>query len=145
LKLKEKMLPSKTTSRKYFAVLFLTVIFIAMTATLAFAADGELPSGDAFKPDSGSFDAAKVIVTVIAFIAGIFASVYFAIGIIKVVVKDVKELISGEASLQDKQKRFIAIGVGFVILLLVITGKWYDVIVVIWNKIVLPIINKFGS
>ena len=143
MKLKEKLLLSRT-SRKIFAVLVLLAIFIAMTATFAFAA-GELPPPGTFTPDPGSFDAAKVIVAVIAFIAGIAASVYFAIGIIKVVVKDVKELISGEASLKDKQPRFMAILAGFVILLLVITGKWYDVIVVIWNKIVLPIINKVGN
>jgi len=141
--MKLKLLLSRT-SRKFFAVMVLLVIFIAMTAAFAFA-DGELPPADSFKPDSGSFEAAKVIVTVIAFIAGIAASVYFAIGIIKVVVKDVKELISGEASLKDKQPRFIAIGAGFMILLLVITGKWYDVIVVIWNKIILPIIDKVGN
>jgi len=132
------------TSRKFFAVYVMLVVFIAVTATFAFAA-GELPPSESFKPDSGSFEAAKVIVTVIAFVAGIAASVYFAIGVIKVVVKDVKELISGEASLRDKQPRFIAIGVGFMILLLVITGKWYDVIVVIWNKIILPIIDKVGN
>jgi len=63
---------------------------------------------------------------------------------IKVVVKDVKELVSGEASLKDKQPRFMAIGVGFIILLLVITGKWYDVLSVIWNKLCLPIINKLS-
>lgn len=143
MKLKEKLLLSRT-SRKIFAVFVLLAIFIAMTATFAFA-DGELPPPGTFKPDSGSFDAAKVIVSVIAFIAGIAASVYFAIGIIKVVTKDVKELISGEASLKDKQQRFMAILAGFVILLLVITGKWYDVIVVIWNKIALPIINKVGN
>jgi len=143
MKLKEKLLPSRT-GRKIFAVFVLLAIFITMTATFAFA-DGELPPPGTFKPDSGSFEAAKVIVTVIAFIAGIAASVYFAIGIIKVVTKDVKELISGEASLKDKQQRFMAIIAGFVILLLVITGKWYDVIVVIWNKIILPIINKVGN
>jgi hypothetical protein len=141
--MKLRLLLSRT-SRKFFVVMVLLVIFLAMTTAFAFA-DGELPPADSFKPDSGSFEAAKVIVTVIAFIAGIAASVYFAIGIIKVVVKDVKELISGEASLKDKQPRFIAIGAGFMILLLVITGKWYDVIVVIWNKIILPIIDKVGN
>lgn len=137
-----KLLLSRT-GRKLFAVLVLPAVFIAMTGAFALAA-GELPPAESFRPDAGAFEAAKVIVTVIAFIAGIAATVYFALGIIKVVVKDVKELIDGSASLKDKQSRFIAIGVGFMILLLVITGKWYDVIVVIWNKIILPIIDKVG-
>ncbi|HBV98000.1 MAG: hypothetical protein JL50_01170 [Peptococcaceae bacterium BICA1-7] len=127
-------------------VLVITLLFFisALAGTCAFAAGGELPPADSFRPDADSFDAAGVIVSVIVFIAGIAASVYFAIGMIKVVVKDVKELVSGEASLKDKQSRFMAIGVAFIILLLVITGKWYDVLSVIWNKLCLPIINKLS-
>ncbi|MCL4440429.1 MAG: hypothetical protein M1609_07535 [Firmicutes bacterium] len=130
-------------NRKIILIVTLLVIIMAFAGTCAFAA-GELPPADSFRPDADSFDAAKVIVSVIVFIAGIAASVYFAIGMIKVVVKDVKELIAGEASLKDKQPRFMAIGVGFIILLLVITGKWYDVLSVIWNKLCLPIINKLS-
>ena len=132
--------------RKVILVITLLVLISTLAGTCAFAASGggELPPADSFRPDADSFDAAQVIVSVIVFIAGIAASVYFAIGMIKVVVKDVKELVSGEASLKDKQPRFMAIGVGFIILLLVITGKWYDVLSVIWNKLCLPIINKLS-
>lgn len=119
------------------------LMLIGFSAVCVLAADsGGLPPADAFTPDSASFDAAKVLVTVILFFAGIAASVYFAIGIIKVIVKDVKELLAGEASLNSKKDRFMAIGVGFLILLLVISGKWYDLLRVLWDKILVPAFSK---
>lgn len=45
--------------RKVCTLFVLLATFMVLTGAYAFAA-GELPPGDAFKPDEGSFDAAKV-------------------------------------------------------------------------------------
>lgn len=132
-----------TVLRKTSVVLIMMVLLILFTGT-CFAA-GELPSADVFKPDTESFTSAQVIIKVLAWVAGILASVYFAVGIVKIIIKDVKEILNGDADLKTKQPRFIAVGAAFIILLLVITGKWYDVVSVVWNKIVLPLINSLGK
>jgi len=146
MKLRKILVSSGPRTRKILGVLLLLLLMTFLTATFAFAVgNGELPPGKDFMPDSSSFEAAKVPLSVLIFIAGIIASVYFGVGIIKVLVKDVKDIFHGNASLADKQGRFTAVGVCFIILLLVITGKWYDIISIAWNKIFLPMLNKINS
>ena len=129
----------KTKKEKLFkAILGLVLIltFIVFGTMTAFAA-GELPPGDTFVPDKGSFDAAKPIITVILFIAGIAAAIIMAIGILFVIGKDVYQIFIGKSSLEDKKKRFVGVGVGFVIIFLVLSGKWYDVLSFFWNSIIM--------
>jgi len=106
---------------------------------------GQLPGAESFRPDDSAFDAALVIIKVVAWFAGIAGAVIFAVSLVILVVKDVKEIIKGDSSLKDKKSRFMAIGVCYCILLLIITGKWYDVISTVWNKIMIPFIDVFNN
>jgi hypothetical protein len=139
------------------AVVFLACLVFACLAfaPAALAVDGQggsqagsLPPAELFKPDSGVVSAggsAAVFIKVVAWLVALVAGIYFAWAVFHFVFHDLREIFTGKADLKSKSGRFAALGVCFVILLLALTGQWYTVVKVVWDKIIVPLINILGG
>lgn len=133
--------------KKYVALLVLVAVVIVFIATPALAGnDGfSLPDPSLFKPDlNKSSDSGKGFIAALNILIG-FVSVVFLGYAVLMLVWDLKDLISGKKDLKSQQGRFIAIGVSAFILLLALTGVWYVVLIAIWDKILVPVINALSG
>ncbi|SHJ77931.1 hypothetical protein [Desulfofundulus thermosubterraneus] len=129
-----------------FAFLFLVSLFCFAPAVLA--APSDLPPADLFKPDPQvvtTGGSAAVFIKVISWLVALVAGIYFAWALFHFVLHDLRDIFTGKADLKGKSTRFVALGVCFIILLLAITGQWYTVVQVVWDKIVTPLINTLGG
>lgn len=106
---------------------------------------GSLPPAELFKPDVNVTASSQVFIKVVAWLVGLVAGIYFAWAIFHFVFHDLREIFTGKADLRSKSGRFAAMGTCFVILLLAMTGQWYTVVKVIWDKIIIPLINVLGG
>ncbi len=127
--------------------LALLIIFALLTLAMpAFAAsDFELPDPDIFKPDlQKSGESAKGFIAAINVVIGLISVIFLAYAA-AMLAWDMKDLISGKKDLKSQQGRFLAIGVAVLVLLLALTGMWYVLLLAVWDKIFVPIINAVSG
>ncbi|MDO7785789.1 hypothetical protein [Desulforamulus aquiferis] len=135
-------------NKKFFIILlaFLAIFLVSIVTPVMAANDGfSLPDPGLFKPDlNKSSDSGKGFIAALNILIG-FVSVVFLGYAVLMLVWDLKDLISGKKDLKTQQGRFIAIGVAALILLLALTGVWYVVLIAIWDKILVPVINALSG
>lgn len=130
-------------------ILAFTPLYLCFAvAAFAEGENSDLPPADLFKPDPNVVStggSAAVFIKVISWLVALVAGVYFAWALFHFVFHDLRDIFTGKADLKSKSGRFTALGVCFMILLLALTGQWYTVVKVIWDKIVTPLINTLGG
>lgn len=136
---------SSNLKKKLLFILLVTFVLMAIATPVLAANSFALPDPGLFKPDlQKSGDSAKGFIAALNVLIGFVSVVFLAYAALRL-AWDVKDLISGKKDLKSQQGRFLAIGIAVFVLLLALTGMWYVLLLAIWDKILVPMINALSG
>ncbi len=128
-------------------VLVLAGLFCLATFGVAHAAIDGLPDAKLYQPNlSEAEETGGPVVAVLNYIIGLVGLVILGYAVIPLVTDHGLNLIRGKASFRDPAFRNGLLGFigGAVIILMGVTGKWFEVMSFVW-KIAVKMLSKLGG